>query len=96
MGEAPAGLAQASQSAAGISRTDGTASSVISDESIAYLNRSQVTISHRTCRGAWWHKVTNTNIVHCDGDFKSKVRLHREGIALRALKPILRQALTPK
>jgi hypothetical protein len=43
-----------------------------------YLNRSQVTVSHRTCWAAWWRKVTNTNIVHCDGDCKSKVRLHAE------------------
>jgi hypothetical protein len=28
--------------------------------------------------GAWWHRVTNTNIVHCNGDFKSKVTLHAE------------------
>jgi hypothetical protein len=33
--------------------------------------------------GAWWRKVTNTNIVHCDGDFKSKVRLQGQGIVLK-------------
>jgi hypothetical protein len=50
--EVPVGLAQASQSAAGISLTDGRASSVISDESIDYLDRSQVTISHPHRHGA--------------------------------------------
>src|ERR1700674_1483446 len=43
-----AGLAQASQSSAGIWLTDDTASRVISDESIDDLNRSRVTIGHRT------------------------------------------------
>jgi hypothetical protein len=41
-----AGLAQASQSAAGTWLTDATASSVISDESIDDLNRSRVTVGH--------------------------------------------------
>jgi hypothetical protein len=44
-----AGLAQAFHSPAGIWLTEETASSVISDESIGDLNRSRVTISHRSC-----------------------------------------------
>src|SRR5947209_7129825 len=75
-GEAAVGLAHASQSAAGISLTDGTASSVFSEESIDYLNRSQVGISDprisRRRMRTWWHKVTDANIVHWDGDFKGK------------------------
>src|SRR5476649_2135043 len=43
-----AGLAQASQSSAGIWLTDDRASRVISDESIDDLNRSRVTIGHRS------------------------------------------------
>ena len=42
------GLAQASQSSAGIWLTDDTASRVISDDAIDCQNRSRVTISHRT------------------------------------------------
>jgi hypothetical protein len=41
------GLAQASQSAAGIWLTDDTASKIISDDAIDCQNRSRVTISHR-------------------------------------------------
>ena len=42
------GLAQASQSSAVISLTEGTASRVISDDAIDNQDRSRVTISHRT------------------------------------------------
>ena len=41
------GLAQASQSAAGIWLTDDTASKIISDDAIGCQDRSRVTISHR-------------------------------------------------
>src|SRR5450631_2302270 len=42
------GLAQASQSSAGISPTEGSDSRVISDDAIDCQDRPRVTISHRT------------------------------------------------
>jgi hypothetical protein len=58
------GLAQASQSAAGMSRTEGTASRMISDDGIEPLNE--------------WRTVAlicpSIMIVHCNSEFKAAIR----------------------